>query len=92
MRAVLECQLLLPFWDEPALQFDEVYVPDQVGFKVETGLRGEITMPNGSNMRQSYIALMERLQEKILASCEDDTTSCCVVIEACGIISSKEKP
>lgn len=81
LRAVLECQLLLPFWDEPALQFDETNVPDQVGFKVETGLRGEITMPDGSNMRHSLIGLMERLQEKLLSSAEDDTISCCVVIE-----------
>lgn len=82
----MECQLLLPFWDEPALQFDETLVPDQVGFNVETGLRGEITMPDGSNMRHSLIALMERIQEKILSSAEDDTISCCVVIEACKLL------
>ncbi|XP_026273148.1 proteasome activator complex subunit 4 [Frankliniella occidentalis] len=80
-KSVLECQLLLPFWNESPLQFDESFVADLKGFRVETGLKGEITMIDGSNMRHSLIALMERLQEKLLINSEDDTTSCCVLIE-----------
>ncbi|KAJ1523444.1 hypothetical protein ONE63_001302 [Megalurothrips usitatus] len=81
IKAVLECQLLLPFWDEPALPFDVSFVPDSTGFNVETGLKGELKMPDGSNMRLSLIAIMERLQEKLLQNSQDDTHSFTVLVE-----------
>lgn len=81
VRATLECQFILPFWDEPALEFDECYVPDLSGFKIETGMKGELTMPDGSNLRLSLLPVMERLQAKLLSEAEDDTTSCCTLLE-----------
>lgn len=78
---MLQCQLLLPFWNEPALPFDDSLVPDWSGLRVETGLKGEITMPDGSNMRSSLVTIMERLQEKLFEKAEDDTMSCCILVD-----------
>ena len=48
---------------------------------ITLGVKGEIKMPDGSNIRLVLAQTMDRLQKKILECAEDDTKSLFVVIQ-----------
>ncbi|XP_051160943.1 proteasome activator complex subunit 4-like [Leptopilina boulardi] len=66
------CEILLPVWNESPL----ILVSSVNGLtelKTKIGINGEITMPDGSNVRLYFVKLLTRFQKVILKSAEDDT-------------------
>ena len=74
------CENLLPIWDEPPLIL-EPSVIEPTPFKLNLGIKGEIKMPDGSNVRLSLTKLISRLQDVMLKSAEDDIKSIVVLSE-----------
>lgn len=69
------CDSALPFWTEPALNI-KPYENCLEPFDPITSLtKGEIKMPDGSNVRTYLVKLMGNLQEIMLENGEDDTKS-----------------
>lgn len=49
--------------------------------RITLGVKGEVKMPDGSNIRLVLAQTMNRLQKKILECAEDDTKSLFAVIQ-----------
>ncbi|XP_014204670.1 proteasome activator complex subunit 4B [Copidosoma floridanum] len=67
------CNGFLPVWSEPPLQMKRMR--DKKVFEAAVGFKGEIKMPDGSNVRYFLARLISRLQEVMMAKVEDDTKS-----------------
>ncbi|XP_021936150.1 proteasome activator complex subunit 4B-like isoform X2 [Zootermopsis nevadensis] len=73
--AVLGCRSMLPVWDELPVKLIESslavtpFVPS-----LDVGA-GNVTMPDGSNVRKKVADTVNQLQEKLLLTREDDTKS-----------------
>lgn len=50
-------------------------------FLPSTGVKGEITMPDGSNVRDCVCKTMSNLQEMMLSNSEDDTKSLSAIVK-----------
>ncbi|XP_065338507.1 proteasome activator complex subunit 4A-like isoform X2 [Cloeon dipterum] len=75
LMSILAGRPLLPVWKEEPINVKESAV-DLKAFTYTTGCDGvEITMPDGSNVRQQVAKVMVQLQSKLLESHEDDTRS-----------------
>ncbi|KAG7204017.1 hypothetical protein KM043_001879 [Ampulex compressa] len=74
------CDALLPLWVEPPLVLVESAL-DTVVLTLTLGVKGEITMPDGSNVRRYLTMLMSDLQKTMLENAEDDTKSLCVLAQ-----------
>lgn len=68
------CDSVLPFWNEPAIKI-KPYENCTETFNPVNGIKGEIKMPDGGNVRLFTVGLMSDLQEIILKNVEDDTKS-----------------
>ncbi|XP_059471936.1 proteasome activator complex subunit 4-like [Neocloeon triangulifer] len=75
MMSILAGRPLLPVWDEEPITLMDSAV-DLRTIKYMTGVEGmEVTMPDGSNVRQEVARVMIQLQKKLLRAHEDDTRS-----------------
>uniref|UniRef100_A0A8D8S251 Proteasome activator complex subunit 4 n=1 Tax=Cacopsylla melanoneura TaxID=428564 RepID=A0A8D8S251_9HEMI len=70
--SVLGCSTVLAPWDEPIIHKQETRVPPTQWY-LELGVSRYISLPDGSNIRKMLIDKISALQEKLLATCEDDT-------------------
>lgn len=66
------CEILLPVWNESPLILVKS-VNGLANYKAKIGVNGEITMPDGGNVRLFFVKLLTRFQQVILKSAEDDT-------------------
>ncbi|XP_076166569.1 proteasome activator complex subunit 4 isoform X2 [Ptiloglossa arizonensis] len=77
---VQACESVLPVWEEEPLvakQSSLKWVP----FTPTLGMKEEILMPDGSNVRRYMVTLMCNVQKVILKNAEDDTKSLFVLIK-----------
>ncbi|XP_012271997.1 proteasome activator complex subunit 4 isoform X2 [Orussus abietinus] len=72
------CESLLPIWSEPPVVMETVL--DQKPFLPTLGIKGEIKMPDGSNVRCYLAKVMCTLQDMMLENSEDDVKSLFVLI------------
>lgn len=63
---------MLPVWNESPLILVKS-VNGLANYKAKIGVNGEITMPDGGNVRLFFVKLLTRFQQVILKSAEDDT-------------------
>ena len=73
-RILTGCDILLPSFDEPAIEVKH-FENSTTTFYPKLGLKGELRMPDGSNVRKYTVQVMEDLQEIMLKNIEDDTKS-----------------
>lgn len=75
VTGILKCNNLLPNWTDESVKIVET-VTNVKTFDLTLGFDGlEIKMPDGSNIRQTIVNTMHKLQEKILSKSEDDIKS-----------------
>lgn len=79
--ALLKCANFLPNWDtEEPLNLVKSSI-ERATLNITIGFDGKtVSMPDGSNVRLAVIKTITRLQEKILAVCDDDIKSLKVII------------
>lgn len=68
------CDAALPFWTEPPIKiapYENCVEP----LSPTVGFTGEVTMPDGSNVRSYMVKTIAELQEIMLKNVEDDTKS-----------------
>ncbi|XP_046740797.1 proteasome activator complex subunit 4-like [Diprion similis] len=83
MKAILtSCEAFLPVWSEPPIETVESAL--EWTFTPELGIRGELSMPDGSNVRKHIANILRDLQLSMLRDAEDDIKSLFVVIEIWG--------
>ncbi|XP_015588278.1 proteasome activator complex subunit 4B [Cephus cinctus] len=68
------CTSVLPMWKEPPIELMKSSLP-WTPFLPTTGIKGEVQMPDGSNVRKYMARVMSNLQATMLKKSEDDTKS-----------------
>ena len=77
---IVGCENLLPIWEEPPLILQPSVI-EPTPFKLNIGVKREIKMPDGSNVRFSLTKLFTRLQDVMLKYAEDDIKSITILLE-----------
>ncbi|KAL1501106.1 hypothetical protein ABEB36_006493 [Hypothenemus hampei] len=85
ITAILSCHLLLPIWKEPAYRLLDS-VMDSCSFNLSVIEKGEVTMPDGSNIRKSVVNTVHATQKKLLETDEGDTQSFQHIVNIYNII------
>lgn len=77
------CESLLPVWTEPPLEMMKSTL-EWIPVKLTCGIKGHITMPDGSNVRHYITGIMSEVQQAMLENSEDNTKSFFALIRVCA--------
>lgn len=77
---IIGCKSILPIWNEEQLILKKSVV-ESSPMILNLGVDGEITMPDGSNVRKNLVGLMCKVQQVMFDHAEDDTKSLILLIQ-----------
>lgn len=66
---------VLPVWTEEPLELVKSSVKWNISITFTCGMKGYVTMPDGSNVRHYLVEIMSQVQRAMLENAEDNTKS-----------------
>lgn len=69
------CESVLPVWTEEPLELIKSCVKWNISITFTCGVKGYVTMPDGSNVRYYLAGIMSKVQQAMLENAEDNTKS-----------------
>ncbi|KAL0269474.1 UNVERIFIED_CONTAM: hypothetical protein PYX00_007188 [Menopon gallinae] len=83
---ILGGQQVFPLWEEDPICLLDSALKTTTCYPLALGVKGEVHMPDGSNIRKAVVHAMDRLQEKMLTCNEDDTKSLFAIIQILEVL------
>jgi len=74
---------VLPLWIEPPLELVKSSLGWNVPIMPICGMKGHVTMSDGSNVRHYFVGIMSEVQRVMLENAEDNTKSFFALIRVC---------